>query len=73
MKVVKADSVTIIYPFLKQDSEFAFSSSDSLIVYPGGSIKRVLLDAPAMNAEAARLLAKALLHAADEAEKGQKG
>lgn len=71
MKVVKADSVAIIYPFLSQDSEFTFSGADSLIIRSDGSIQ-VFLDRPAVSADEAEQLAKALLHAAKLVQARQK-
>lgn len=69
MKVMQADSVTFIYPFVEQENDVG--ASERLIIWPNGSIKLLTGDL-LLDTKAARTLAEALLHASEIAKNGQK-
>lgn len=70
MKVVADNEVTRIYPFIQADGEPGISS-EYIKVYPNKTIRLVRPHRAMMSAEAARLLAEALLRAARLAETGR--
>lgn len=71
MKVVASENGTIIHPFASPDQQGG-DPNEYIIVYPNGSITLSRRPWPEMDAEAARQLAEALLHATEIAQSGQK-
>lgn len=71
MKIVTGDSVTIIYPFVKPDSDVV-GFREQIIVWPDGTMGLRWDSKVRLDPEAARTLAKALLHAVQIAQNGQK-
>lgn len=68
MKIVTSENTIFIHPFVLADGEP--NNSEKIIAWPDGGIM-VSLGRPMMNAEAARKLAQALLHAMEMVEKGR--
>ena len=67
MKISEQQGLTFIYPYLSQDGE-AEGPLTCLVIYPEGTINLNWYDAVMMDAEHARMLAKALLYAVEMAE-----
>lgn len=70
MKIIEGQTATVIYPFVLPDGE-ASGNDLRLIIWPHGTIK-LWIGQPVLLPEAAKILAQALLHAVEIAQKGQK-
>lgn len=68
MKVVATENGTIIYPFVKPDSEVV-GFRERVEVWPDGTMNLYWDNKVRLDAEAAQKLAEALLHAANIAQK----
>ena len=70
MKVEAGNGVIWVYPYVAPEGEPG-PSAEFIAIYPNKSIQLVRSHAVRMDAEAARTLAQALLHAAEMAGKGR--
>lgn len=71
MKVVATENGTVIYPFVKPDSEVV-GFRERIEIWPDGAMNLYWDNKVRLDAEAARTLAESLLHAVEIAQNGLK-